>query len=220
MRETLLVLHEQRGDDIRFSERQILAVACDRAEEALDTCPMDDSGNVRRNSKGVRTQLSTPADVTDPKTVRAEVRVDRPSSIRLHSHVRIQSASAAEGPHVDRPVLSGIVIEAPRGELKIRVLDPLPPEFADMDWFLYDAGSVATTNAMLDAVKRLTEEGYQCCELADIIMGSEALELPLEPVSAPWVDEALNDSQLAAVNSVDAPLSLIWGPPGQSLLHV
>ncbi|KZV92820.1 RNA-directed RNA polymerase [Exidia glandulosa HHB12029] len=214
VREVLLVLHEQRGETTIYAEQQILAIACDRAEEALDTCPTNDQGHIRRGVKGIRTRLTSPSDAVDAKTVKADVRVDRPNSIRLHSHVRLQAASAAEGPHVDRPILSGVVIEASRGEIKIRVFEPLPPEFADMDWDIYDASSVATTNAMLDAVKRLADEGHRSCALSDIITGVEAPNLPPEPMATAWEDDALNESQLSAVNSVDAPLALIWGPPG------
>ncbi|EJD42902.1 RNA-directed RNA polymerase [Auricularia subglabra TFB-10046 SS5] len=216
-RELLLVLHEQRGDSSLYYERQILTVACDRMEEAFDKCPCDDAGRVRRRDKGIRTRLSTSADDVGATIVKADVRVDKPSTVRLHSHVRIQAELAADGPHVHRLVLDGVVIEAPRGELKIKLFGPLPPELPDMDWDIFDAGSVATTKAMLDAIVKLRAEGKGCCALAPLIDGTAGNEGGFDQSTNvhPWENDGhLNEGQLAAVKSVESPLSLIWGPPG------
>ncbi|KAH7094136.1 P-loop containing nucleoside triphosphate hydrolase protein [Auriculariales sp. MPI-PUGE-AT-0066] len=218
-REVLLVLHDVRSDVPRYTERQLLALVTDRAEEAFDECPLYENGAVHRRAKGILTRLVRSPDAEDLSSVSADIRVDRPSTIRLHSHVRLQAANAPDGPHVERLSLDGVVSVAARGQLRIKISQPLPPEFRDMDWDLYDAGSVATTRAMLDAVVKLATEGRACCRLADLIMSSndDVIEDDFSdiPPLPEWSENVrLNASQQAAVNSVDAPLSLIWGPPG------
>ena len=78
---------------------------------------------------------------------------------------------------------------------------------------------------MKDALLRLFEEESECCLFFEIIISRDAVidneEHVQERFEAKQVDEIpqltnnLNDSQNAAVLSCDAPLSLIWGPPGQ-----
>lgn len=214
-RETLLVLNDVRSDEPRYADKQLLAVVADRAEEAFDECPLYEDGAVHRRAKGILTKLDRPPDAEDLTLASADIRVDKPSTIRLHSHVRVQAANAPDGPHVHRMLLDGVVKQAMRGTVKIQVLQPLPPEFKDMDWDLYDAGSVATARAMLDAVAKLATDGRECCELADLITEADGADPPIIPTSMPaWEDDRLNESQLAAVNSIDSPLALIWGPPG------
>jgi hypothetical protein len=114
----------------------------------------------------------------------------------------------------------------------------------------------ATSQAMMDALLRLVQDGSECCSFADIITTSyanrqlirpddEAFEtasaaihietddavvasgsqIQEEPITGPnHVEEALpkaenlNPSQKAAIDSCEAPLALIWGPPGQLII--
>ena len=75
----------------------------------------------------------------------------------------------------------------------------------------------------MDAVTRLWEESYECCSIYDTIVrppprtASEAVLDPPEEEDELVGTEAMNRSQIAAIRSSLAPLSLIWGPPGKSL---
>ena len=75
---------------------------------------------------------------------------------------------------------------------------------------------------MIDAVSRLLQEGAACCRFHSIITGDRTQEegeqainnLELDMNQIP-VSQRLNASQVSAVKSCRAPLSLIWGPPGK-----
>ncbi|GLB39377.1 putative RNA dependent RNA polymerase [Lyophyllum shimeji] len=225
VQEVLLVLNDCRikeglmSSSMKYGCRVALSIAFDRAEEAADECPCDDSGKPRR-------QRTPPAQVKlafipdDPNYIKAVVRIDAGSSVRLHSHVRLQATSKATNRWTETLVLDGLVVVASKGELKITLLHPPPPEMERMDWNMYNAGIIATSRAMMDAVLRLLKEGPACCRFSNIITGESAENE--SPSEAPALSDSgslsrsghLNASQIMAVNSCTAPLSLIWGPPG------
>ena len=82
-------------------------------------------------------------------TVVAHPRVDAPSSIRLHSHVRLRAASKPEKGDFETPMMDGIVTVMQAGEVRISLVHTPPPEYASMEWYLYDAGSVGTRQVQL-----------------------------------------------------------------------
>ena len=73
----------------------------------------------------------------------------------------------------------------------------------------------------MDAVARLWEESYDCCSIYDTIVmpppptGSEAVDENPEEEEELAGTERMNPSQITAIRSSLAPLSLIWGPPGE-----
>ncbi|KAG5352321.1 hypothetical protein C0989_002856 [Termitomyces sp. Mn162] len=232
VQEVLLCLNDSRLDPasdlstpaMKYGCKFSLSIVFDRAEEAADECPCDDNGKPRRQrTPPTHVKLSSVAD--EPDHVRAIVRVDAKNEVRLHSHVRLQAASKATNRWIQTPIMDGLVVQASKGELKISLLHPKPPELERMDWNMYHAGITATSKAMMDAVLRLLQEGQACCDFHDIITGSENKSamvhvegevIPVASSSAaePYVNGRLNQSQIDAVRSCDAPLSLIWGPPG------
>ncbi|KXN84461.1 putative RNA-dependent RNA polymerase 1 [Leucoagaricus sp. SymC.cos] len=221
--EVLLVLNDCRVEGEldgarRYGYKHALAVAFDTAEEAADECPCNEDGRPRRQ-KTPPTQTRLSHVNGDGFTVKAAIRVDARTAARLHSHVRLEASSKPENRWISIPVLDGLVIHAGKGELKIELLHPPPPEMENMDWNLYTAGSIATSRAMMEALLRLLTEREQCCVFYPSITGdvttetpatsSEVLESNFEP------GDHLNESQKAAVMSpTQKPLSLIWGPPG------
>jgi len=73
---------------------------------------------------------------------------------------------------------------------------------------------------MMEAITRLWEDREECCRIYDtIVMTPVPHEEPedvrgdSEEEEIPGV-ENMNASQIAAIRSCMAPLSLIWGPPG------
>jgi hypothetical protein len=145
LQEILLVLNDCRASTIAESDVQAyvhkhaLAVAFDHAEEAADECPCNERGKPRKGQSTFVRLLPVPGH---PMQVKAHVRVDSPTSVRLHSHVRLQAASDPEKGWVDRAVLDAVVIQASRGEMKLELQYPVPPEFAAMQWKMYNAGSI------------------------------------------------------------------------------
>lgn len=246
VQEVLLVLHECRQNSgesalMRYAHKEALAIVFDHVEEAADECPTDDQGRpTRQKTAPVRAKLVPPkkkdnADTEEPKSlvqddiVCAHIRVDALSSIRIHSHIRLQVASPAEHSVIPRAVIDGIVTHAGKGEIMLQVMHPLPPEFMIMDWNIYTAGSIATSRAMLDAVLRLVEERGECCSFYKVITGSQGSEpaeedqppesVDVESLSAEYVvKDTLNSSQRHAINVALAQrdgMTLIWGPPGE-----
>ena len=108
------------------------------------------------------------------------------------------------------------------GEIVLDVLQPLPPEFATVDWQMYPAGGVVTSKAMLEAIRRLAVEGRECCRFKDIIFSEPEAQVEDNTAAIPAEQEGvldltspLNDSQKAAVAATAlGRMSLIWGPPG------
>ena len=79
----------------------------------------------------------------EPTQVFAHVRLDEPTTVRIHSHVRLQAASDPEKGWVGgKPVVDAVVVLARKGEMKMELQYPLPPEYARMQWRMYNAGSV------------------------------------------------------------------------------
>ncbi|KAF8067485.1 RNA-directed RNA polymerase [Lyophyllum atratum] len=227
VQEILLVLNDCRinaaigplSPSMKYGCKFALSIAFDRAEEAADECPCDDSGKPgRQRTPPTQAKLSFIPD--DPAHIRAVVRVDARTDVRLHSHVRLQATSKATNRWTEALVLDGLVVVAMKGELKISLLHPPPPEMERMDWNMYNAGIIATSRAMMDAVLRLLKEGAACCKFHKIITGEpeENDDLSEEPAVSNLghsiASARLNESQVMAVNSCTAPLSLIWGPPG------
>ncbi|KAJ3824830.1 RNA dependent RNA polymerase-domain-containing protein [Lentinula raphanica] len=227
--ETLMVLHECR-EAVRaespakeYAHKQALAVAVDRAQEAADVCPCDEDGKIKR-------QRSAPAVVPlfavegDVFNVVAHIRVDSPTTIRLHSHVRFRAASKPEKGVMDSDILDGLVTLSESGEIRVKLVHRPPPEFERMEWYLYDVGSVATFRAMVDAIRRLALEGPECCRFSRMITdafpedddGDDAGVIEdVAAISAPIDANDLNESQYEAIRRTrQAQVSLIWGPPG------
>jgi len=151
VQEVLLVLHECRADVIsrspmmEYAHKHALGITFDRAEEAADECPCNDQGRPRKP----RGRGPTPATVRlvpvpdEPTQVMAHVRIDEPTAVRIHSHVRLQAVSDPEKGWVGgKPVVDAVVILAKKGEMKMELQYPLPPEYAQMQWRMYNAGSV------------------------------------------------------------------------------
>ncbi|KAJ3842639.1 RdRP-domain-containing protein [Lentinula raphanica] len=226
--ETLMVLHECR-EAVRaespakeYAHKQALAVAVDRAQEAADVCPCDEDGKIKR-------QRSAPAVVPlfavegDVFNVVAHIRVDSPTTIRLHSHVRFRAASKPEKGVMDSEILDGLVTLSESGEIRVKLVHRPPPEFERMEWYLYDVGSVATFRAMVDAIRRLALEGPECCRFSRMITdafpedddGDDAGVIEdVAAISAPIDANDLNESQYEAIRRTrQAQVSLIWGPP-------
>ncbi|KAF5334777.1 hypothetical protein D9611_012906 [Ephemerocybe angulata] len=273
VQEALLVLHESRlnylpqplPNEIVYVHKHALNIVFDRAEEASDECPCNEDGRPRAK------QAVPPAQVTlffastseSPYAIKGDIRVDAKHSIRLHSHVRFKATSKPDNQFINTPVLDGQVIVANRGEYRFKLMQPAPPELNHMDWLVYSAGSIATSQAMLDALKTLMTEKWTCCRFYDLVTGDDSQRTHPESVSddgeetdeAPRArkgkerekvigsdgeedvdssddedvegfefdeghevvvpsDVTLNDSQMLAIGSWDARLSLIWGPPG------
>jgi len=173
----------------------------------------------------------------EPSLMKAAIRVDAKSSARLHSHIRLEASSKPENRWISIPILDGLVIQAGKGELRVQLLHPPPPEVESMDWNLYTAGSIgklncslayfrlltwlkATSRAMMDAIVKLLTEREQCCAFHSLITGEtiaeDSVAAERETVSSEFeLGNHLNGSQRAAVMSLtQGSLSLIWGPPG------
>lgn len=244
VQEVLLVLNDCRlnaGQDspaVKYGCKLALSIAFDRAEEAADECPCNDEGRPRKQ-RTPPTHVRLSLVVDHPSQVKAVVRVDARTAVRLHSHVRLQATSKATNRWIEAPILDGVVILALKGELKVELFHPLPPEIEEMDWNMYHAGSIgrfqpvcylpiginrttATSKAMMDAVLRLLQEGAACCRFHRIITGDRTQDDD-EPtvndeildVNHEQISDHLNASQILAVKSCRVPLSLIWGPPGR-----
>ncbi|KAI6021731.1 hypothetical protein PISMIDRAFT_613287 [Pisolithus microcarpus 441] len=221
--EALLVLHESRlatretDKAVAHFHKHALAVAFDCAEEAADTCPCDENGRPRRIQGSYPVQRVIPGEGREAKI---HLRVDMNVPIRLHSHVRLRCMSKPENGWVEQAVNDGIIIKATRGELTVELFHPLPPEASEMQWNIYDAGSIATAQAMIDALTRLSVEREACCSIYNtIVMTPSPEEVDGEASNDSEEEEipdaeSLNASQVTAIRSCMAPLSLIWGPPG------
>ena len=151
VQEVLLVLHECRAGVMaespmmEYAHKHALGIVFDRAEEAADECPCNDQGRPR----GKRGRGPGPATVRlgpiaeEPTQVVAHVRIDEPTPVRIHSHVRLQAASDPERGWVGgRPVVDAVVTISRKGEMTMELQYPLPPEYAQMQWRMYNAGSV------------------------------------------------------------------------------
>ncbi|OBZ65910.1 ATP-dependent helicase upf1 [Grifola frondosa] len=223
VQEILLVLHEgrtasrSRSKVLEYAHKNALGIAFDRAEEAGDACAFVPP----KAADGQEMDIDAGGKIT----VTARIRVDAPTPIRIHSHIRLQVASSPEGSPIPRAVVDAVVTRASRGELWLDVKQPLPPEWKSVDWNLYDAGSTATSKAMMDAVLRLARDGRECCRFNHIIVGLDPIPSNNGVRSPPADDQSipasLNASQRAAVLSAKPDrLTLIWGPPGMpSFLH-
>ncbi|KAG5223222.1 RNA-dependent RNA polymerase [Salix suchowensis] len=231
--------HDARPSEplaLSHAHRHGLAVSFDRAEEeeAADECPCDEEGKPKRQRTPPTIVKLTATETFNH--VKAAIRVDdRSSGVRLHSHVRLQAASHPDRGWVSPPIVDGIAIQSLKGELKIEVQQPLPPEATRMSWKMYNAGSIgnlicfpswgitlsmylATAKAMMDALLRLATDGAESCLFHGHITGAEVVgdggETAPQAGLAGTPIEGLNRSQSDAVHASDAPLSLIWGPPG------
>jgi len=148
--EVLLVLNDCRlqyspkSAAASYGHKHALGIVFDRAEEAADECPCNDDGRPRKkqNVPPSHAKLAFGPDYAENGQVNATIRIDAKTSIRLHSHVRLQAASKAENRWLEAPIMDGVVTQASKGELKINLFHPGPPEMEAMDWNIYDAGSI------------------------------------------------------------------------------
>ncbi|KEP53488.1 RNA-dependent RNA polymerase [Rhizoctonia solani 123E] len=227
---------------LEYAHRHLWSVCLDRAEDADSECPCDDTGRPRRQRNA---PPKVPIKATgEDRVVDAQVRVDSPSHARLHAHIRLQAASQPErgtDPR-GRPIMDGVVSGIRKGELRIHLLHTPPIDFEDIEWYLYPAGDIVTSRAMLDSVVKLQSHPSQSTAIHHFITGDEDVqptvtessedsesgsddegeitETPKEPPRDWTLDETgidwtrFNESQKSAILSVQYPLSLVWGPPG------
>ena len=150
VQEVLLVLNDSRlryspdSAAAAYGHKHALGVVFDRAEEAADECPCNDDGRPRKKQRvpPSHAKVTFGPDYLESGQVIATIRIDAKNSIRLHSHVRLQAASKAENRWLEAPIMDGVVTQALKGELKINLFHPGPPEMELMDWNIYDAGSI------------------------------------------------------------------------------
>ena len=152
VQEVLLVLNENRLNQLPqplspedvYAHKHALNVAFDRAEEADDECPTNEDGNPRRQKGFTPLQIALrfANGPTDRYHLKAAIRLDTKHSIRLHSHVRLKAISKPENRFVKTLVLDGLVTLAFRGDYGIELMQPAPPELEQMDWVVYNAGSI------------------------------------------------------------------------------
>ena len=148
LQETLLVLHESTSASregspaTAYLHKHALAIAFDCAEEAADVCPCDDTGRPRNTKSSYQVLRLIQTEDSDEGHVDVHFRVDLSVPIRLHSHVRLQCVSDPQNAFIDRAVVDGVVTKAFRGEITVELFHPLPPEFAEMQWRIFDAGSL------------------------------------------------------------------------------
>lgn len=236
LQEALFVLNDGRlasntGQRARLKEyvhKHALGITFDRAEDAADTCPCDDAGRPRRQRiapisaklRPIDVETSSEPELLIPSRVLADVRVDISTPIRIHSHVRLVLSSPADHSTLAPAVLDAVVLKASRGELMLDLQQPLPPEYPRVNWRLYNAGSTATSRAMLDAIQRFAVDGMECCRFNDIIVGDQDISIgsaqqEAQPTETGDISSNLNPSQREAVISAKVGrMSLIWGPPG------
>ena len=149
VQEVLLVLNDSRLQHCdssavsAYGHKHALGVAFDRAEEAADECPCNEDGRPRKKMRVPPIHAKLVFGPNYPKNgeVIANIRIDARNSIRLHSHVRVQAASKAENRWIEAPIMDGLVVQADKGQLKLHLFHPAPPEMEAMDWNVYDAGS-------------------------------------------------------------------------------
>ncbi|CAE6538465.1 unnamed protein product [Rhizoctonia solani] len=227
---------------LEYAHRHLWAVCLDRAEDADSECPCDDTGRPRRQKKAPP-KVSLKATNED-RVIDAQVRVDSPSHARLHAHVRLQAASQPEqgtDPR-GRPIMDGVVSGIRKGELRIYLFHTPPIDFEDIEWYLYPAGDMVTSRAMLDSVVKLQSHPNHSTALHHFITGGddvhptipessedsetdsesegETTEAPEQPPTGWAIDDTgidwarFNESQKSAILSIQYPLSLVWGPPG------
>ncbi|KAF9556779.1 RNA-directed RNA polymerase [Agrocybe pediades] len=236
IQEILLVLSDSRlkhcpeSPITSYGHKYALGVTFDRAEEAADECPCNEDGRPRKKMRVApsHAKLKFGPDYLKTGEVLVTIRLDARTNVRLHSHVRLQAASKPENRWIDAPIMDGLVVQSGKGEMKVHLQHPAPPEMEEMDWNLYDAGSTATSNAMMDALQRLLLDGEESCLFHGLITGSTA-SADIDNSEIASMDEAtlahlsstLNESQIRAVASWrNGPLSLIWGPPGKTTVMV
>ena len=243
--EVLLTLFEQHTTTetpprIAYLHTLALSIAFDRIDEAVEEAPCNiDGWPTRQRDAPARVPLLPPLQQTEngpivvpvdtmflskkPPSVRAQVRVDGTSSVRIHSHIRLAPASKPERETatawLQREVLDGVVKQARKGEAEIQLYQHPPPEFGKMEWNMYDAGSIATGEAMMNALRRLSKDQSEACSFWRIIVGETSGEVVPETYDSIKDDdpamEGLNPSQKEAIMSAtSSQISLIWGPPG------
>lgn len=150
VQEILLVLHEcragviSRSPTMEYAHKHALGITFDRAEEAAQECPCNDQGRPKKKGRGPPPATVRLVPVPDePTQVVAQVRIDEQTAVRIHSHVRLQAASDPEKGWIGgKPVVDAVVVLAKKGEMTMELQYPLPPEYARMQWRMYNAGSV------------------------------------------------------------------------------
>lgn len=162
LQETLLVLHESTSASregspaTAYLHKHALAIAFDCAEEAADVCPCDDTGRPRNTKSSYPVLRLVQTEGSDEGHVDVHFRVDLSVSIRLHSHVRLQCVSDPDNAFIDRAAVDGVVTKAFRGEITVELFHPLPPEFAVMQWRIFDAGSLGMSSSFSVYLTKVT----------------------------------------------------------------
>jgi len=149
VQEVLLVLNDSRlehcpeSPTTSYGHIHALGVSFDRAEEAADECPCNEDGHPRKKMRVApsHAKLKFGPDYLKHGEVLVTIRIDARSNVRLYSHVRLQAASKPENRWIEAPIMDGLVVQAAKGQLKVHLHHPAPPEMEEMDWNMYDAGS-------------------------------------------------------------------------------
>jgi hypothetical protein len=177
-----------RSPSLDYAHRHVWAICLDRAEDADSECPCDDRGRPRHQKKAPPKVSLKRAE--EERVVDAQLRIDSPTHVRLHAHVRLQVASQPErGPDPrGRPIMDGVVSGARRGELRIHLLHTPPIDFEELEWYLYPAGDIVTSRAMLDSVIKLQSHPHQSTALHHFITSDHNAEATEQEDSSEGTD--------------------------------
>jgi hypothetical protein len=188
VQEVLLVLHDIRFANpnntpaATYAHKHALGVAFERTEEAADEAPCDETGKpTKQRTAPPRVKLHhiVSEDDDDKMQVRADIRIDMASNIRLHSLVRLQAASHPEKGWASPWMMDGLVVQSQKGEAKIELLHPPPSEMEDIDWLLYNAGSIGKLTLIRYSIRSHLAvsqcSSYDGCRLEDCHSGSGTL---------------------------------------------
>jgi hypothetical protein len=138
MQEILLVMNKCHQEAISESEasaythKHALAISFDQMKlahvmtRASLTC------------RGQHPRLSGCCQLKARQVRREQLSVDPSTQVHRHSHVRLQAASKTDKEWVEAPILDR--------ELEIELNHTAPPEMARMDWKMFNAGSIGTSN--------------------------------------------------------------------------
>lgn len=198
-----------RSRSLEYAHRHVWAVCLDRAEDADSECPCTDDGRPRRQKKA---PPKVPLKKTDEeRVVDAQLRIDSPTHVKLHSHVRLQAASQPER-GVDprgRPIMDGVVSGSRRGELRIHLLHTPPIDLEDIEWYLYPAGDIVTSRAMFDSVVKLQVAPNSSTALHQFITGDHHVSA-IEHETSSEEGDSDQEGEGEAQPASDVPLRSTW----------
>ena len=200
--------------------RQLTGVVLDHIESSIDEM----KANKQRSTYSWK--FDSPLQESDKGLMlMCRLRLDAPSTTKLAKGDHVKFTSIGQPTNIistESWTFEALVEASQGGDITFRCIRRPPAFFQKCWWSVDKCSSFVTSKSMLEAVVTLMSKKQLCCNIFGSLFPSSAPSTNgVKGKTSAYENRSdLNTSQNKAIETaLEAPLTLIWGPPGTGKTH-